>query len=123
VKLKFKLDENISYQLQDIFKTANYEVSTVKAENLAGSPDSKLAEVCRMERKCLITLDDGFSQILQYPPQHYAGIIVLRHPRPTLSSIRDLLSQIIDQISPENILGKLWIVEPGRIRVHDGTSL
>jgi len=71
---------------------------------------------------CLITADLDFAQIVDYPPEDYFGIVILRHPRPTLAGMRALLRQVVVAISAESPAGKLWIVEPGRIRIHEGPS-
>ena len=72
-----------------------------------------------MEGRCLITADLDFAQVLQYPPEKYVGIIVLRHPHPTLVGMRTLIRQIVVALSNESPVGRLWIVEPGRIRIHE----
>ncbi len=75
--------------------------------------------VCRNESKCLITSDEDFAQIIDFPPESYHGIIVLRHPRATLRGMKSLLAQVIATVSGSSPEGRLWIVEPGRIRVHE----
>ena len=99
-----------------------HEVSTAADEGLKGAPDHSVAEVCRREGKVLITADLGFGQIIDYPPDRYPGLVVLRHPHPTLSGMEYLLRQVVAAIQTESPVGRLWIVEPGRIRVHDVTE-
>ena len=66
----------------------------------------------------MITVDLDFAQILDYPPEDHAGLIVLRHPRPTLGGMRSLVRQVALAVEQESPVGRLWIVEPGRIRIH-----
>jgi predicted nuclease of predicted toxin-antitoxin system len=80
----FKLDENLSATLKVPLVADGHDVTTVNDESLRGAADARVAAACRAESRCLITADEGFAQILRYPPDAYAGIIVLRHPRPTL---------------------------------------
>jgi hypothetical protein len=99
-------------------KRLDNHVSTVSEEHLQGSEDRIIALPCKDKGLCLITVDLGFAQILEYPPNDYPGIIVLRHPAPTLSGMHQLVSQVAVAIETRSPDGRLWIVEPGRIRVH-----
>jgi len=87
---------------------------------LAGAPDPVVAEVCRKEGRALITADRSFGQVVDYPPERYAGLIVLRHPQPTRAGMRALFLQVVDTLAGEDPAGCIWIVEPGRIRVRGG---
>lgn len=72
-----------------------------------------------MERRCLITADEDFAQIIHYPPAEFPGIVVLRHPRPSLRQLDELIRQVAAVATAEPLAGRLWIVEPGRIRIYD----
>ena len=118
MSLRFKLDENADPRWREPLEAAGHQVSTVAEESLNGAPDETLAETCQSLRLCLITADLDFSQTLNYPPENYAGIVVLRHPRPTLAGMKDLVRQVAAAVTQESPVGQLWIVEPGRIRIH-----
>ena len=120
--LRFKLDENADPRWREPLAQAGYEVSTVAEESLQGAEDEVVAEACQTEERCLVTVDLDFAQILHYPPEQYVGIIVLRHPRPTLTGMTSLIRQIVATLSSESPVGRLWIVEPGRIRIHEPFS-
>ena len=78
-----------------------------------------VAGVCRREGRCLVTADADFGQVLAYPPEQYSGIVVLQHPRPTLAGFRTLVEQLAVAVERQSPVGRLWIVEPGRLRIHD----
>ena len=122
MKLRFKLDENADPRWREPLVEAGHDVSTATEQSLQGVEDLVLPEACRAERRCLVTLDVDFAQILDFPPQEYSGLIVLRHPRPTLAGMRDLVRQLAVAVERESPLGRLWIVEPGRIRIHQDPS-
>lgn len=66
-----------------------------------------------------MTLDLDFSNPLNFDPTRYSGIAVLRLPNQ--ASPQDLLDAIltlIGALNTENIQGKLWIVQRGRIRIY-----
>ena len=120
MSLRFKLDENTDPRWREPLESEGHQVSTTAEESLNGEPDFVIAEECRRLGLCLITADLDFSRVLDYPPQEYAGLIVLRHPQPSLARMRDLVRQIAVAIRQESPAGQLWIVEPGRIRVYGG---
>ncbi len=78
-----------------------------------------IAAVRRSLDMCLLTLDVDFAQTTAYSPQDYPGIIVFRHPKPTLKGMLSLVHQVVVILKSESPRGRLWIVEPGRIRVRE----
>jgi len=117
--VKFKLDENFGTRTQQLFRAEGHDVMTVTSERLAGCPDGHLADVCRLETRCLVTLDLDFADVRRFPPDRMSGIVVLRLPRnPTLPLIEDLIRDFLRAMGGQPLAGRLWMVEPGRIRVH-----
>jgi hypothetical protein len=67
-----------------------------------------------------VTLDLDFGNVLRFPPEQTAGLAVLRPAgKPTLAALKRLAEQLIEALSRESVSGCLWIVEPGRIRIHE----
>ena len=116
--MKFKLDENLDPRAADILRKAGHDALTVADQRPQGAPDESVFTVCRREQRCLVTLDLDFSNLLDFPPETSAGIVILRHPRPRLRSWLDLTELLTVALQRDNPTGKLWIVEPGRIRIH-----
>lgn len=117
--MHFKFDENADARWRAPLEDAGHTVSTVAEEKLRGETDATIAAVCRSLDMCLLTLDVDFAQTTAYPPVEYPGIIVLRHPKPTLQGMLLLVRQVVVMLQRESPRGRLWIVEPGRIRIHD----
>lgn len=118
MKARFKLDENLDPRWGEPLVDAGHDVSTVAEQLMGGASDRALAGRCREEQRCLVTLDVGFAQIVDYPPSEHAGLVVLRHPAPTLTGMRDLVRLLVRALERESPVGRLWILEPGRLRVH-----
>lgn len=117
--MKFKLDENLGIRTQKLFQAAGHDVHTILDEQLSGATDKTLYEVCCDEKRCLVTLDLDFSDVLRFPPKPTGGIAVIRVPRnPDLSLLEQLTSQLLKMTERISIEGKLWIVELDRIRIH-----
>jgi predicted nuclease of predicted toxin-antitoxin system len=102
-----------------LFSAAGHDVQTVFQESLQGASDQQLYEACCAEQRCLVTLDLDFADVLRFPPTHSGGIAVLRLPRnPTLSLLEALIRQLLHTARTVPLEGRLWIVEVGRIRIH-----
>lgn len=117
--MKFKLDENFDHRLSALVAEGGHEVDTVQAEGLSGRPDSTIYDACRADGRILVTLDLDFSNPIRFPPEPTEGIIVVRPPRPTLPLTRVTLARALPALKSVALRGKLWIAEPGRIRVYD----
>ncbi len=92
--MRLKLDENADPRWRVPLEKAGHLVSTVREEGLQGAADPVIAMTCKAMDLCLITVDMGFAQILEYPPHEYSGIVVLRHPNPTLDGMKKLVRQV-----------------------------
>lgn len=118
--MKIKLDENLGNHGADILRAAGHHVTTVAEEGLTSASDQKLAEVCRSDRKCLVTLDLDFGNPLRFLPSRYSGIAVLRLPRrSTDSDLFDVIHTLAAGLAGANIDGKLWVVQRGHIREYE----
>ena len=116
--MRFKLDQNLDRVIGEPLIEGGHDLKTAEEQSLQRADDLTVVGVCRAEHRCLITADMGFAQIIDYPPDQYAGLIVLWHPRPTRSAMRALVEQVRVACKEESPVGRLWIVEPRRIRIH-----
>jgi predicted nuclease of predicted toxin-antitoxin system len=117
--LKVKPDENLGRRSIELFKESGHEVSTVTEQQLGGTSDDEFIEVCRVEDRVLVTLDLDFSNVLRFPPQKYAGIVVLRVPHPIeLADIYERVRTLLKASEGEELDSKLWIVEQDRVREY-----
>jgi predicted nuclease of predicted toxin-antitoxin system len=118
--MKLKLDENLGRRAYELLDNAGFDVSTVVLQKVCGASDPDLIELCSSEGRCLVTLDLDFSNPLQFPPNKYAGIVVLRLPKhPSADDIGDCLRTFIRGISLTGRLdGTLRIISKGRIREY-----
>ncbi len=121
--MRFKLDENFGNRTVGLFRLRGHDVVTVREQELAGCSDERLFDVCARENRCLVTLDLDFADVVRFPPAHSSGIAVIRLPRnPSLDLLGRLVSKMLGALEAEPILGRLWVVEVTRIRIHSDTS-
>lgn len=117
--MRLKLDENLGTGIADIFRKAGHDAATVPEEELCSASDRDLIEACRVERRCLVTLDLGFANPVVFKPSGYSGIIVLRLPRkPSPHDLVETVQTVITGLGLSGVDGKLWIAQRGRIREY-----
>ena len=121
--MKFKLDEKFGTRIHWIFRSEGYDVTTVNDQGLQGCSDQNLYEVCCTEKRCLVTLDLDFTDVICFSPSKSSGIIVIRVPRnPSLDLLEKLILQCLQALTRMEVAKKLWIVEVGRMRIHQSES-
>jgi len=117
--LSLKTDENLPIDARMHIENRGHEVQTALEEDLGGHPDREVVERCRKEFRILVTLDRGFADIRAYPPDSHPGIILLRPSRQSVEEILRVLGDALDLAERESPNNRLWIVEPGRVRVRE----
>ena len=117
--MRFKLDENLGIRSQNIFRESGLDVETVSSEKLNGVSDKELYAHFKTEKRCLVTLDKDFSDIINFDPKELSGIVVLRMAvNPSIVQLEKLTKQFITALSTNTLENHLWIVESGRIRIR-----
>ena len=117
--MKLKLDENLGSRGREFLHASGFDVETVVSQGLCGAADHALIDVCRSEQRCLVTLDFDFSNPIQFPPDKYAGIVVLKLPKDhAVNDILDCLRALVCAVDPSDLAGKLRVVSKTRIREY-----
>lgn len=117
--MRFKLDENLDVRLASLFTAIAEDVATVRQEGLSGADDAQVFSAATAEDRIFVTLDLDFSNPLRFPPLKTAGVVVVRVPRPLLSLIEVTIRAALPRLANRTVRGRLWIVEPDRIREYD----
>ena len=117
--MKIKLDENLGNRGKNIFLQYGFDVLTVYDQNLQSSSDDKLIQICKEEKRILVTLDLDFSNPLVFNPSLYLGIAVIRLPK---NSSPDILYEMVKNLAKAMINNdidcKLWIIQKNGIREY-----
>jgi len=113
---RFKVDENLPQEAVDLLRQHGHDAVGVLDQQMGGSPDPQVFEVCQQERRALLTLDLGFADLRRYPPVESPGILVLRLANQDTSRVLARLRGAVELLERRSPVGQLWIVEEGRIR-------
>ncbi|MEW6776102.1 MAG: DUF5615 family PIN-like protein [Bdellovibrionota bacterium] len=106
-----------------LLRNAGHDVETVREEGLGGASDEKLFSVCCREGRALLTLDHDFGHVLRFPPERSAGLVILETPGGvTPRAIEERMQEMLSLLTTQSLDRHLWIVEPGRIRIHSGSQ-
>lgn len=116
--MRFKIDENLPPDVVELLRQEGHEALTVHDQGLRSHTDPEVIAVCQAERLALISLDLDFSNILSFPPERYAGLIVLRLHRPGRMAVTRLVRRILPHLATQPLAGKLWIADESRLRIR-----
>ncbi len=92
---------------------------TALAEQLGGNPDSRVFGASQAEERVLVTFDLDFSDLRVYPPAGHHGIWILRPHTQSIENTLALLRSALRVLEDEPVQGRLWIIEPERVRIHE----
>ena len=118
--MHFLIDADLPRSLAATIRQRGHDATDVRDIGLRSAKDPVIAHYAREHQLCLMTGDYDFANIRNYPPEQYAGIVVLFLPRTATASY---ITQLVDQfLTSEDLLpllpGQLAIVEPGRVRLR-----
>ena len=118
--MRFLVDADLPRRTAGLIRSYGHESEDVRDVGLGGAGDGQVAEYARAQRMCLLTGDFGFADIRVYPPEDYAGIVVLGLPE---VANRDFNLRLVEAFLRETAIverlrSRLAIVEAGRVRLR-----
>lgn len=116
--MRFKVDENLPIEAAEILRSAGHDASTIIEQNLGGEADSDIILVCQQEQRTLVTLDLDFADIRAYPPERFAGLVVLRLKQQDKLRVLATLRRLLLLLASEPVEQHLWIVDEKRVRIR-----
>ncbi len=118
--MRFLIDEDLPRTVSGLLQRYGHEAIDVRDTELRGAKDFQIAYYAQKKALCIVTGDYDFSDIRNYSPAQYAGLVVLNIPKNSTAAY--ILNLIEEFLKNEKLIselpGKLAIVEPGRIRIR-----
>ena len=118
--MHFLIDADLPRDTAKLITSYGHLATDVRDIGLGGADDATIADHARQNRLCIVTADWGFSDIRVYPPQQYAGIVVLGLPvHATGADTLDVLRVLLERSDLIDLLpGRLAVVEKNRVRLR-----
>lgn len=116
--MTIKLDENLGRPHVALLNRDGYDADRVFDQNLSGVVDAELWVHVKRERRFLITLDLGFSDVRRYAPGTHPGILLLRPRRKGRNAVSQVLRRVIAERRLETLAGCLAVADETRTRVR-----
>jgi predicted nuclease of predicted toxin-antitoxin system len=122
--MRFLLDANMPRSAAGAVQRLGHEAVDVRDVGLGGADDAEIAAYAKEHKLALVTRDFDFSDVRNYPPADYTGIIVLELPEDAIAAtVVKVLESLLSQ--PEllaHVPGRLAIVESWRVRFRPALS-
>lgn len=122
--MRFLLDANMPRSAAGAVQRLGHEAVDVRDVGLGGADDAQIAAYAKEHKFALVTRDFDFSDVRNYPPADYAGIVVLELPDDAIAAtVVKVLESLLSQ--PEllaHVPGRLAIVESWRVRFRPALS-
>lgn len=116
--MRFFVDANLPRSTIDCVTKRGHHVQFARDVGFATAPDSQIAQHVRQSGQALLTRDVDFSDIRQYPPEQYGGIVVMRLPdHYTAAEIVAVLDRFLAEPQfLDNLPGRLAVMDENRVR-------
>jgi predicted nuclease of predicted toxin-antitoxin system len=116
----FLIDASLPRATAALVASYRHMSTDVRDIGLGTALDQQIAAHARANQLILLTKDQDFGNVLDYPPNQYHGIVVVNAPPHSgrvvvLGLIEELLRRqdIVDMLP-----GRLAVIQPGRIRLR-----
>ena len=116
--MSFLLDHCVPNKFLNLLKSWGYTATAVNQHIAADSDDSDVIQLAQKLDAVLVTVDMDFSNIFDYPPQNYAGIVVIRYEPIDEAAVISTLQQALQDLDRDKLRGALIIVQPKRYRIR-----
>ena len=120
--MEFLVDASLPRPTAELIRSQGYPAIDVRDVGLGAAIDEEVAQYARDHRLCLMTRDQDFGNVLNYPPSTMFGIVVINAPdAASRSLVLDMMQHFLGQTEiVEALERQLAVVELGRVRVRSG---
>jgi predicted nuclease of predicted toxin-antitoxin system len=112
------VDQCVPRKFRRLLREWGYKASLVQEHIKPESPDSAVIALAQKLDSVLLTVDMDFANLLDYPPQNYQGIIVMRYRNADEEDVINILKQALQALYRDHLRGALVIVTASHYRVR-----
>jgi predicted nuclease of predicted toxin-antitoxin system len=120
--VRFFIDQCVPRSVSKSLRDAGHTVDLLRSHLPINASDPDVIKCAQMLEAVLITLNGDFSDIINYPPTLFGGIVALQvrnHPEALPAIVMRLLTHLREHPKTEHWDGKLFLVEAHRIRIKE----
>lgn len=116
--MRLLLDANLPRRAIGAIASLGHDVFFVRDMGLGGAPDSIIAARAIEDDAVLVTRDLDFADVRRYPPEQFAGLLMLRLADTAgVDEIVEVLRRFLGESDLlKHLRGRLAIVETDRVR-------
>ena len=122
MSLRCFIDQCVPRSVSESLGNAGHTVDLLRSHLPVNAKDPDVIKCAQRLKAVLITLNGDFSDIINYPPASFGGIIALQvknHPESLPAIVMRLLTYMADPAEREHWIGKLFLVDAHRIRIKE----
>ncbi|MEX2125982.1 MAG: DUF5615 family PIN-like protein [Woeseia sp.] len=121
MSLRFFCDHCVPREIADALRQFGCDVELLRDHLPTHAPDTDVIAKAQELDSILVSLNGDFADIVAYQPEAYGGIVAIQlhdHPEVISTLMAGLGRFISEHADPNDYRGKLFIVEPHRIRIR-----
>lgn len=122
MSLAFLSDQCVPEEITDTLIQHGFRVMRLREVLPVRSPDPAVIAKAQELGVVLVSLNGDFSDIVAYPPANHGGILAIQlhnHPEVIPALMARLCGFLAANPDAQSYVGKLFIVEPHRIRIRE----
>jgi predicted nuclease of predicted toxin-antitoxin system len=116
--MRILLDHCVPRRYMRLLTLWEHEVELMASHIPPDAPDADVIQLAGELDAILLTIDLDFANILDYPPEQYGGIVVMRYVHTDEEQLDATLKTALADMSREALRGVLVIVTSGRYRIR-----
>ena len=116
--MRLLLDDNLPSEVAGDLRAAGIDARTLAEVGHRDAPNTLLMGLVHREGVTLLSLDEGIADARRFPPEHYAGLILLRPPSAGRAALRTFVGLHLPALRQLPLAGSLVIVGPDGARIE-----
>lgn len=115
--MKFLVDENLPRSVAPRLSALGHNVLDLRQVNKTGLTDIDIMKLAQKDDRIIITMNyKHFGNLLMFPPEKSPGIVVIRMPNLSISTVITRVIIFLSNIDEKRLSHSLTILEYNRAR-------